>query len=522
MTTTPQSPDRIGATPAVPAGTEQPSAARSWLRPKTIVISLFLATVVGVGIWAYSILTLTPGKPGKFTAAMNQLVADAQADTLGKPNSWDTFIATCELYQRSAKAFVESPEMKTLSEGGWPKELGWPPSPEMIADPNATGSVRVQLLDFIKQLDDAGVNAKLDEVAAGVRFIRELPADTKTTEMMFTEIGSARSLARLCRARMFLALEAGDAPEFVRAARHALVIGDLLKKQFTTMDRLVGGAIDALVSNAIRDAIVRGQLAPETCRVLLAMYQSRASTFDVDRLFQSELLSAKDIVEWTHSDDGSGDGRLVASEMLYAVNPKLIPRSLVNFGSVLASSKAQTLAKFEDLFAKSRAYAALPLRKRLAVESPGDAFERLPKRQVVVRTHFPSPERYIEIAERGDLTSAGTKIMLALEIQRASTGSYPATLLQLEPSLQSLGIKELWMNELRYKVLAPGADPDGRGYLLYWVGIDGIDNDGRFNEKVNEDAWRKHSAGFDQIINVPVSKPNSPSNPADPIQEAPK
>jgi hypothetical protein len=522
MTTTPQSPDRIGATPAVPAGTEQPSAARSWLRPKTIVISLILATVAGVGIWAYSILTLTPGKPGQFTAAMNQLVADAQADTLGKPNSWDTFIAACDLYQRSAKAFIESPKMKALSEGGWPKELGWPPTPEMIADPNATGSVRVQLLDFIKQLDDAGVNAKLDEVAAGVRFIRELPADTKTTEMMFTEIGSARSLARLCRARMFLALEAGNAREFIRAARHALVLGDFMKKQFTTMDSLVGVAIDAWVSSAIREAIVRGQLSPETCRELLAMYQGRASTFDVDLLFQSELLSAKDLVEWTHSDDGNGDGRLVASEMLYAVNPKLIPRSLVNFGSVLASSKAQTLATFEDLFAKSRAYAALPLRKRLAVESPRDAFERLPKRQVVVRTHFPYLEGDILHAERADLTTAGTKIMLALEIHRAAKGSYPPSLIQLEPSLQALGVKELWITELRYKVFAPGADPDGRGYVLYWIGIDNVDNDGRFNERLNQETWLKHSAGFDQIINVPVSKPNTPSNPADPIQEAPK
>jgi hypothetical protein len=475
---------------------------------------MILAMVAGLGIWAYSILTLTPGKPGKFTAAMNQLVADAQAETVGKPNSWETFIAACELYQRSAKAFVESPEMKAMSEGGWPKELGWPPTPDMIADPNATGSVRVQLLDFIKQLDDAGVNAKLDEVAAGVRFIRELPANTKTTEMMFTEIGSARGIGRLCRARMFLALEAKNAPEFVGAARHALVIGDLLKKQFTTMDRLVGVAIDAWVSSAIREAIVRGELAPETCRELLAMYQGRASTFDVDRLFQSELLSAKDIVEWTHSDDGNGDGLFDGRVTPNTVAPSWLRGSLANFGSFMVPTKAQTLATFEDLFAKSRAYAALPLRKRLEAESPGAAAERLPKRQIIVRQHFPSPERYIEIAERGDLTTAGTKIMLALEIQRAATGSYPATLLELEPSLQSLGIKEPWINELRYKALAPGADPDGRGYVLYWIGIDNIDNDGRFNEKVNEDAWRKHSAGFDHIINVPIPKPNPASEPA--------
>lgn len=514
MTTTPQSPDRAGTTPAAPSATEKRFTPRSWLRPRTIGIALTLVLIAGIASWAYSILTLTPGKPGKFTAAMNQLVADAQAETVGKSNSWDTFIAACDLYQRSAKAFIESPEMKPLSEGGWPKELGWPPTPDMIADPNATGSVRVQLLDFIKQLDDAGVNAKLDEVAAGVRFIRELPADTKITNMKFTEIGSARGIGRLCSARMFLSLEAKNAPEFVRAARHALVIGDLLKKQFTTMDRLVGGAIDALVSNAIRDAIVRGQLAPETCRELLAMYQSRASTFDVDRLFQSELLSAKDVVEWTYSDDGNGDGVFDGRVTPNTVAPSWLRGSLANFGSFMVPTKAQTLATFEDLFAKSRAYAASPLRKRLALESPGDAVERLPKRHIIVHLHFPSPERYIEIAERAELTTAGTMIMLALEIQRATTGSYPATLLQLEPSLQSLGVKELWINELRYKVLAPGADPHGRGYLLYWIGIDNIDNDGRFNEKVNEDAWRKHSAGFDHILNVPIPKPNPASEPA--------
>ncbi len=499
-----------------------PAPERSWLRPKRVIFALVLAVVGGAGYWATSVATLTPGKPGKFTATLNALVADAQADAKDAPNSWAKFSEACELCRSIGQKQVDRPRPAGLPEGWTSDHVSWPLSPEQIANPNISAAltpiIREELIAIIKEHEVSGLLEKLDEVAAGKRFVRELPADTKTIETLLPELGAARSTARLCKARMFLAAERGDGPEFIRAARHALTLGSLLKKQVTLIDHLVGVAIDALSYGCIREAIVRGQLSPETCRELLTMLSARASAVDVDRGLRAEHLQVKDTVEWTHSDDGNGNGLFIGSDLIQSYTSlgsttgSKLPRALTNFAGVVLPRKRETLAVFDELFEKSRAYAALPLRQRLAAESPDVGMDRLSKRQILPRILMPAFGRYIEIADQTDLVNAGTKIMLALELHKAAKGSYPGSLAQLEPSLASLGVKEIWVNELRYKTLDPGTDPDRRGYLLYWIGIDNKDDNGHVHPKEgSQAAWRKSNVGFDYVMNEPIEKPAPPA-----------
>ncbi len=80
---------------------------------------------------------------------------------------------------------------------------------------------------------------------------------------------------------------------------------------------------------------------------------------------------------------------------------------------------------------------------------------------------------YGKVIQRNDRVLGGIILMMQLEAYRLEHGSYPE-------GLDALGVETLtprgapWL----YVRLAPGADPDGRLYLLYLPGGDGIDNGG--------------------------------------------
>lgn len=495
-----------------------PAQGRSWFRRRNIVLAVVVA-LVGVGAyWVISIAMLKPGLPGKFTADLNQLVADAQQGTAGKPNRWDLVAQAAKLSSDIGRKHVDRPKPAGVREDVQIHNVSFPLSPEQITNPNITPEIRAELVAIIKEYETSGLLEKLDEIVASERFIRVLPPDTRTIETLLPELGGLRSIARLCKARMFLAAEAGDSKEFIRAARHTLAIGELLKKQATLIDHLVATAIDALASSCIREAIVKRQLSPETCRELLAILSGRATTYDAVRGLKAEHLQVKDTVEWTHSDDGDGDGLFIGAATIqeYASTSNSGPRTklppaLTNFAAVVLPRKKDTLAVFDELFAATRAYAELPLRQRLNAPSPDVAIERLSKRYILPRLLMPAFGRYIEAGDNGDLTMSGTKIMLALEIHNAENGRYPSSLAEMTPSLSSMRIREMWINELRYRTFAEGEDPDGRPYLLYWIGIDNQDDKGHVDPKESSQAaWRKSNVGFDYVMNEPIERPAPP------------
>ncbi|XVJ59821.1 MAG: hypothetical protein HEQ23_10625 [Tepidisphaera sp.] len=506
-----------------------PSTGKPLLRPRNVILAILFALIAGVGVWAYTIATLTPGKPGRFTDEINTFVADAQATTAGKPNLWDEVSQAAQMTSDLSRKLVDRPRPAGLPADYEVPNIGWPLSPEQIANPNitkqATPEVHAEILAIIKEHEDSGILDKLDKIVEGERFIRVIPGDQRVLEVLLPELGGMRGIARLCKARMFLAAEAGDSKEFIRSARHAWALGEIAKKQATLIDHLVGVAIDALVANCIREAIVKKQLSPETCAALLAELNKRATTFDPVRGLHVEHLSAKDTVEWTHSDDGNGNGRFIGAGAIQQMagpggaGPNL-PPALTNFASVILPTKKETLAIFEDLFGKASAYAKLTLRERLASAAPDDEVDKISKRHILPRILMPALGRYISMSEQAHLTAQGTKILLALEIHKGAKGSYPKSLAELEPGLASLGVEERWIKELRYKLLPEGSDPDGRGYLLYWIGVDGVDNDGLAHPKEGSiAAWRTKFAGFDLVFNEPAEKPAPPA-PPEPAPEA--
>ncbi|MFN7431289.1 MAG: hypothetical protein ACK5TP_12020, partial [bacterium] len=78
---------------------------------------------------------------------------------------------------------------------------------------------------------------------------------------------------------------------------------------------------------------------------------------------------------------------------------------------------------------------------------------------------------------------------------------YPASLAELVASNPTLDINDpCSSNPFGYRVLSPAADsPDQRGYLLWSVGFDGIDNLGK--DAVRGQGYNWSTDGTDVIFN---------------------
>lgn len=485
---------------------------RSLFRPRNIVLVIALGLAIALGAGIYHIATLTPGKPGKFNADLVKLIEDSQSDSQGQPNSWDLFISTTELYAALAK-----PMVARAKPADWGETLAWPPAPEEAGAPNAGPKELAEYRAVLKYYQDSPLYARLDELALARRFVRPIP-EGKLIDLLIPSLGQSRGIARLSKARMYFAAQDGDGPEFVRAATHALALAQVCKKQSTLIEHLVGGAIDSLVASSIREAARDHKLSPQTCRELLTLLNARVTKVDVIRGLKGEHIFARDVIEWTHTDDGNGDGLIIPSLMMtlsdFSGQPGAgpsIPPALTNFGTLVLPGKKQSLDVFDEFYTIAQNYAATPLRDREKAQSPDTFVNTVSSRYTMVKLMAPALGRYIQIADKCDLEIASAKLMLALELHQAAHAEYPATLKELDPPLASLNLQKIWLNEIVYKPFKPGEDPlppGTRPYTLYWIGLDRMDNKGHFDPKAKGDpAWDGNSKGFDLLLNPPKPLP---------------
>jgi len=96
----------------------------------------------------------------------------------------------------------------------------------------------------------------------------------------------------------------------------------------------------------------------------------------------------------------------------------------------------------------------------------------------------------------------GLRLLLALEVFRGQAGRYPESLGELVPGiLQELPPDSVSNASWVYRRTVP-SDADARGYLLYSVGSDGIDDGGKqsLNWSFGLGSWNQ-AAGNDYVVN---------------------
>ena len=284
--------------------------------------------------------------------------------------------------------------------------------------------------------------------------------------------------------------------------------------QFTLIDHLSGIAIFALFDAELRHELVERPL-DEQSLLIIADALNRLALTPPQLPFEGERLFMLDTIQWMHTDDGHGNGRLILSRV-YGIQSSTggVPTSgsrLLNLASIAYPSKKQTTRQAEFFYAAVIKAAQTPRQQRAAIQFDPDAWlDQLPQRHILIHMLVPAIGGPLEARDLFDALLAGSRTMVAIERFSLREGLYPATLDQLVPDFLSALPVDPFARDGRfiYRTLDPAADEFGRSYTLYSVGIDQTDDGGFHDRTLYIKAFREGTSGVDFVFNLPRPLPH--------------
>ncbi|MBL9030738.1 MAG: hypothetical protein JNM80_03410 [Phycisphaerae bacterium] len=492
---------------------------KPWYRPRNVCIAAFLILVALLAHEVYLAVNATPGKAIDYGQRAVALVEENQPKGLpaDEPNSWRFLVETID----AAKAALDE-----AAGDGDPIEFEalYILSTENRPDGWSLENEQARARTAIDLFAARGIPDRLAKIAAARRFVRPSQRGN-LIGWLLPELGGARSLARYSAARMELARQQGDWPEYVRAYDEGMALATLFSRQFTLIDALVGYAITSLMATRLSEALVTTRLDEPTLVALLAAHERRAALTPITRTLEGERLGCLDTIQWTHTDDGRGSGRIILTQVQMLSNfggggLNFGGASIINMGAIAFPSKRAVTRRANEFYDKVAAYAALRRADRpKSGFSPEAWVDSLSPRHVVLRMLVPAFGRAVDSWDHTQARLEGTRVMLALEIAQRRTGQYPASLAELAPAiLTSVPLDPFSSGPLVYRRQEP--DEAGRRYLLYSVGADGRDNNGAQHAKTRELAFRDGNNGLDYVLNEPPKPPTAKPKP-DPHPDQP-
>lgn len=499
---------------------DTPPPAKRLLRPRNIVLLSIALLAVWIGVEVFRALTAEPGSAIDYGAQAIELSETHQPagrdgwelllEAIGREDVVSATYRQAVLPEEGNEAaFIDY----TLLYAFDPTAEGYKPH-----GPELTRRKTAMALEDVRK---SGAFDKLAELAAAPRAVRPRQPG-RMIEWLLPELGKCRNFARMNAARMYLATQGADARELIAAYEQSLALGRVCAAQPFLIDHLVGVAIVSLANTQLRYSLMERRWDAPTLNGILDAMDRQLPLPPVTLAIKGERLSTLDTIQWTHTDDGRGDGRLIVSEyrtltMMGGEPPQIagytLPDTrLVNLFGVLYAGKAATTRKAEEFYEQSLVHAQTPAWRWGALASDPDQFaENLSHRYSLLRNITPSIGKAVQSRATSDLEAAGTRLMLAIELFRTEHGRHPEALSELVPSiLPEMPRDPFTGGEFGYKRRGPDADPaDPREYILYSWGADMTDNGGLANPTNPHTALRPNGQGTDYVINQPRPRPRS-------------
>jgi hypothetical protein len=503
-------------------------------RPRNILIALALLFAFATAREVYLAMTAVPGASVDFHARVAALIesgqpADAPVDSPNAVDLLDKAIVLEAEVQADIRATAQ------MANGQYPIDY------TLLRGPMSTkaygkavfNQIKTNSLKAIEDLKKTQFREVLDQVAAARRAVRPTPASGHLVGFLLPNLGRYRNLARLNGARMYLAHHEGDEAELVRTYEQTLALGRVAGHGTFLIEYLVGIAIDALAMNEIREGIIEKPLSERALLELLAA-MDRQTLPPMKTVIEGEHLSTLDTIQWTHTDDGRGSGRLITSKVSQLTGmwggsagagwmSQMGGWRLANLGGGVFPSKASNVRRADEFFGLiSDAVDKPHYRRSDAAKRIDDLVEKLPARYIVLRMILPAWGKSLQSWDHHAAAWEGTRAMLAIEIYRHRRGRYPATIDEIVPNvLPSMPIDPFSGKPFGYRILEPGSDSRGRQYLLYSTGVDQKDNGGNM-AKFNHQAFQPRAGiGFDFVINEPRTLPEPDEPEPAPAVETP-
>jgi hypothetical protein len=493
--------------------------------------------------WAY---TAAPKPTVDYAAKMNAVVrSNWDSTSPGQPNRWPEFATLLADLKSSHERFAAG---RGPQPEGWSKDETWPTDYGAVRAPKPGDSrdritARAAARDGLKVFAAEGLLQRLDGVVEYTRAFREIPeGDPAKSEglmgVLLPELADARHAARVNSARMEFALEEGRTDEYLRAFKSLLVTGDILSRQATLIDRLVGIAIHAMATSRLREHARDGRLDVPTMETVLALLETTERSIPPTTLqLKAERYFSLDAVQRCY-EEGSG-GRFVPTAYDAFMRPSLesmgtqpstTPASgLKNLTAVVMPRRGVAEARFNELWDRTIEWADLSRAARAgSAINPDQTIAELTtndRGMPLVVALMPAVGRYVETVDQIGVDRAGTRVLVAVELFRVRHGRLPAALTELVPGEFSDLPLDLYAADGQFRYFAlPDIDPTATNtdpaanpkptaanhplpYVLYSVGRDGSD-DGATSDfygpergVLNSPATRK---GTDWVITRPT------------------
>lgn len=479
-------------------------------------LCLLVLAGISFGIWRYWIASMArqarADRDFEALAIAHMQNAHSAADML-QDNQWPALVDILKAWRRDNERMVADEVAKaadSLGAGASQSEIEklflYEEFDLLLSKPDPTASAedmrepdkpipqerrRMLARKLLQHAADKGHLEAFKSIPKMRHVVREIgvPAGGSAAVIQLPELSSFRLLARMNAARMEVALEAGDRAEYLAALEQTLALARILDKQITLIDRLVAIAIEAQIFGRVQ---AHAGLYPDDAwrSAVATTLRDCQRSVPFSHALSGERLIARDNIAWYFSDADRVQTAMLLGNIPLGQSAGGLPAVRFNRVGTYAENLATIDAITEQAVAASKvARPRRPLARPLGRPTMlADALWEVSTKVIN------SDDSYLAY-------SRATQIMLALESARARTGVYPASLAELVASNPTLDINDpCSSNPFGYRVLSPAADsPDQRGYLLWSVGFDGIDNLGK--DAVRGQGYNWSTDGTDMIFN---------------------
>ena len=466
-------------------------------------ITLIVAMLVGREV--YIAATAMPGSTVNYRAKATELVDSYQPK--GGENGWGALLDAVDVYNAAAAQDSSG--------------IGWSDAFKLALDPLSYDPARTlyPLERYLSTAESAtsslkeqGIHDHLDRLADASTYTRQLPLGGRLATVLLPELLPAIAIGRSLALELRRASELHDDAATARAVVRSLALGKAISQQHSLMDRLVAIAMFGILSRELRFALTeRPPAQQELDRIADALDRYRLPALKL--AIEGEHINILDTIQWAHTDDGYGNGRLIVSrlnmsELLGGPSTNSgLSSAIANLSSIRYPRKRQTIRQANTLFESLFEYSELTRQERLSqTSSPYDSIDALPRRQVVLRMLVPAFGKAIAANDVHNAHYAGTRTMVAIEQFNAHRGHYPSSLDELVPDLLTVLPIDPFAPDGRfiYRTFDPATDPFGRSYTLYSVGYDGNDDGGQvIDDDQPQNALERDHPGTDFVFNLP-------------------
>lgn len=441
--------------------------------------------------WLYFRLgRVTHADYGAEAAALVESRLPAGARDPSLPNGWEAVLEMAEAYRAANRALGGSEgdgrpgtalTVINFEEDAEPQYL----LGEEVATPTPGESLAA--------LEEAGFFRAADRLTGYARVVA--PISETVGEDPFDRIDTSFSQANRGAVRALLvdmrrSAEAGDAERAAARVRQARALARALGLQCDLVHMLYAISASARISRSISTMLMESALTPDVIRALLDAMAGLADVPDAEFMIRCHRLQAI----------------AMAREFYVSVLSRSAP--LINPGlPFMIANEREVLNAIEGFMEAALRHAALPQCERSDSESgPDRLLENYGRRLLMAKLPLTMIERLIELIDTTHMHHNATRLHLAVELFVRERGAPPRTLDDLVPQyLAELPADPLAPDgHFRYMLVDPGADPHGRSYLLYSVGVDCTDNAGAMHKRGSIVATtRKENIGYDFVVNEP-------------------